>query len=170
MAETKITYGSDVALGVTDWATTLLTQEWATSALFDNSTSQFDDVLVGGIIEGDTVTGVIAAGESFDIYIVGRYSAGANDFGGGIDALLGVSVEEVEDVDFVKANLKLLVSIQVEPTAPDVDQGYHWGPISVEQFFGRMPQFFMLLLHNNTGASLGASSDVNTVGITYTST
>lgn len=169
MAETKITYGSDVALAVTAWTTTLLTQEWATSAIFDNSSSLFADVLLGGIVEGDTVTGVITAGESFDIYIVGQYSGTATDMGGGIDALLGAANEEVKDVAFVKANLKLLVSVQVEATTPDVDQGYHWGPTSVEQVFGRMPQFFMLLLHNNTGASLGAGSDVNTVGITYTS-
>ena len=168
MAETKMNYGGDVALAVVDWATTLLTGEWATSAIFDNTASLFMDVEVGGIIEGDTVTGVIAAGESFDIYIAGQSSETATHFGGGIDALLGAAAEQTEDVDFVKANLTLFESLAVEPTAPDVDQGYRFGPMGVAQFFGGiMPKFFLLLLHNNTGASLGGSSAVNTRGITY---
>jgi len=171
MAETKITYAADVALAVTAWDTTLLTGEAATSAIFDNSSSNFMDVLLGGIIEGDTITGILAAGESFDLYIAGQYSDTATDMGGAIDALFGAAGEEVEDVSWVKANMTLLKSIQVEPTAPDVDQGYHFGPISVAQFFGGvMPKRFILLLHNNTGASLGAGSDVNTQGITYTTT
>lgn len=168
MAETKMKYGGDVALAVTAWVTSLLTQEWATSAIFDNTASLFMDVEVGGIIEGDTVTGIIAAGESFDIYILGQFSETATDMGGGINALLDAAAEQVEDVDFVKANLTLLVSLLVEPTAPDVDQGYTFGPIGIAQFFGGvMPKFCMLLLHNNTGASLGPGSAVNTRGITY---
>lgn len=168
MAETKIKYGSNVSLGVSNWVTSLLTQEWATSSIFDNSSSLFDDVLIGGIVEGDTATGVIAAGESFDIYIIGQYSATVTDMGGGIGASFGAANEVTEDVAFVKANLILVTAISVEPTAPDVDQGYQWGPMGVAQFFGGvMPHNFMLLLHNNTGASLGAGSDVNTVGITY---
>jgi len=171
MAETKIKYGPDVALAVVDWATTLLTGEWASSAIFNNTTTLFMDVEVGGIIEGDTVTGIIAAGESFDIYIAGQTSETATHFGGGIDLLLGAAAEQLEDVDFVKANLTLFKSVRVEPTTPDVDQGYRFGPMGVAQFFGGiMPKFFLLLLHNNTGASLGVGSAVNTRGITFDTT
>jgi len=168
MAETKIFYDTDAAIVVTAWTTTLLTGEAATSAIYDNTTTLYVDVLVGGIIEGDTVTGILAVGETFDIYIAGQYSETATDMGGGIDALFGAAGEEVEDVSWVKANMTLFKSISLEATTPDVDQGYHFGPIGVAQFFGGiMPKRFMLLLHNNTGASLGGSSDVNTTGVTY---
>lgn len=171
MAVTQITYATDAALAVTAWTTTLLTGEAATSAIFNNTSTLFMDVLVGGVIEADTVTGVMAAGETYDIYIAGQYSETATDMGGGIDALFGAAGEEVEDTSWVKANLDILKTINLEITAPDTQQGYHWGPIGVAQFFGGvMPKRFMLLLVNNTGASLGSGSDVNTTGITYTTT
>ena len=169
MAETKITYGSDVALAVTEWDTTLAAGEFATSAIFDNTTSLFMDVLLGGILELDATTPV--AGDTMDIYIVGQYSATATDMTGAIDALLNAATEEVEDESFVKANLILLASVSVESAVPATAQGYHWGPIGVAQFFGGIcPQKFMLILHNNTAGTMAANPDVNTVGITYTST
>ena len=168
MAETKITYGSDVALAVTEWDATLAAGEFATSAIFDNTTSKFMDLLLGGVLELDATTPV--AGDTLDIYIVGQYSATATDMTGAIDALLNAATEEAEDVAFVKANLQRLVTVSVEATTPATAQGYHWGPIGVAQFFGGvMPQKLMLILHNNTAGTMAAGPDVNTVGITYTS-
>ena len=112
----------------------------------------------------------MAAGETYKIYIAGQYSETATDMTGGIDALFGAAGEEVEDVSWVKANMILLKTIELEVTAPDTAQGYHWGPLSVAQFFGIMPKRFMLLLVNETGASLGTGSNVNTTGVTYTTT
>ncbi len=168
MAETKITYGSDVALAVTEWDTTLATTQFATSAIFDNTTSLFMDVLVGGVLELDATTPV--AGDTMDIYVLGQYSGTATDMTGAIDALLNAATEEAEDTAFVKANLILLVSISVEADTPATAQGYHWGPIGIAQYFGQMPQRFMLLLHNNPAGTMAANPDVNTVGVTYTST
>ncbi len=169
MAETKITYGSDVALAVTEWDATLAAGEFATSAIFDNTTSLFMDVLLGGLLELDAATPVV--GDTMDIYIVGQYSGTATDMTGAIDALLNAATEEVEDTAFVKANLILLASVAVEATTPATAQGYHWGPVGVAQFFGGvLPQRFMLILHNNTAGTMAAGPDVNTVGITYTST
>ena len=166
MAEQKIKYGSDVALTIAAWTTTLLAGEWATSSIFDNTTSLFEDVLLGGIIELAATTPLV--GETLDIYIIGQYSGTATDMTGGIDALLTAAAEQVADVDFVIANLKLLVQIDVEATTPAIAQGYQWGPESVRAIFGEMPQRFALLLRNNTGAALAAGSDVNTVGVTHT--
>ncbi len=168
MAETKIKYGSDVALAVTEWDATLAAGEFATSAIFDNTTSLFMDVLVGGLLELDASTPV--AGDTMDIYIVGQYSGTATDMTAAIDALLNAETEEIEDTAFVKANLILLASVSVESAVPATAQGYHWGPIGVAQLFGGiMPQRFMLILHNNTAGTMAAGPDVNTVGITYTS-
>ena len=167
MAVPNITFGSDVALAVTAWGTSLAPGEFATSAIFDNTSSLFMDVFVGGILELGATTPV--AGDTLDVYISGQYSATATDMTGGIDALFVAATELVEDTAFVKANLILLRSVSVEATTPATAQGYHWGPIGVAQFFGGiMPQRFMLTLHNNTDGTMAAGSDVNTVGITYT--
>lgn len=167
MTTNKIAYGADAALAVTAWGTGLAAGEWATSAIFANGSSLFVDVLVGGVLELDATTPV--AKDTLDVYLCGQYSDTATDMTGAIDALLGAAGEEVEDVSFVKANLILMASVNVEATTPATAQGYHWGPISVASFFGgTMPKNFMLLLHNNTAGTLAAGSDVNTIGITYT--
>jgi len=167
MAETKITYATDAALAVTAWSTGLTTGLTATSAIFDNTSTKYVDVLIGGVVEIATTT--VAAGESLDIYISGQYSETATDMGGAIDALYGAAGQEVVSTSFVRENLIIAVSIQPEAATPDTAQGYHWGPLSVAGLFGgTMPKRFMLALHNNTGASLAAGSDVNTTGITYT--
>ena len=124
---------------------------------------------MGGDIAADTTTGTLAAGESLDIYVVAQYSDTTTDIGGAIDAALGWGNEEAEDVAFVKANMRLLTSIQLEGTAPDTTQDYHFGPIAIAQFFGGVvPKEWGLCLHNNTGATLGSGSTANYFGITYT--
>jgi hypothetical protein len=166
MATTTPNRAADSALTVTAWTTTLAAGEYASSALFDSSALM--DALVGGVIEADTVTGVMAAGETFDIYVMGQYSATATDLGGAIDTNMGADGEESEDVAFVKANMILVKSISLEATAPDTAQGYHWGPRALAAYFnGVIPRAFLLVLHNNTGASLGSGSNVNVEGITY---
>jgi len=167
MAEVKIKYDTDAALAVTEWDTTLATTQFATSAIFDNRTTLYVDVSIGGIVQLDDTTPV--AGDTMDIYIVGQYSATATDMTGGIDALFDAATEEAVDVAFVKANMPLLVSVAVEAGTPATAQGYHWGPLSVAAAFGgMMPEQFMLVLHNNTAGTMAASPDVNTIGITYT--
>jgi len=170
VAVTKITYAADEAIAVTEWDTTLAAGQFATSAIFDNTSNLYIDVLVGGILELDATTPV--AGDTMDIYIVGNYDTDtATDMGGGIDALLDAATEETEDEAFVKANLTLFTSVSVEAGTPATAQGYHWGPLGVAQFFGGvMPKKFMLILHNNTAGTMAANPNVNAVGVTYTST
>ena len=168
MAITKITYAGDAGLAVTEWDATLAAGQWATSAIFDNASTLYVDVLAGGVLELDATTPVV--GDTMDIYVAAQYDKDlAGSMGGGIDALLVAAAELVEDVAFVKANLILVKSVSVEATTPANAQGYNWGPISIAQFFGGiMPQKFMLFLHNNTAGTMAAGPIVNLVGITYT--
>jgi len=169
MAELKIKYATDSALAVTEWDATLAAGQFATSAIYDNTSTLYTDVLVGGVLELDATTPV--AGDTMDIYIAGQYSETATDMGGGIDALFDAATEEVVDTAFVTANLVLFAVVSVEATTPATAQGYHWGPVSVASAFGGiMPKRFMLVLHNNTAGTMAAGPDVNTTGITYTST
>jgi len=169
MAETKITYAADAAIAVTQWSTGLAAGQFATSAIFDNTSSLYIDVLVGGIIELDATTPVL--GDSLDIYIGALYDKDVTTTpGGGIDSLMdpGTPAEEVEDTDFVKANLILFKSVQVEATTPATAQGYQFNPQGCARFFGGvMPQKIYFLLHNNTAGTLAAGSALNAVGVTY---
>ena len=157
------------AIAVTLWSTGLAGGEFATSAIFDNTSTNYIDLLVGGIIELDATTPLL--GETLDIYIGALYDeATTTTAGGGIDALLdpGTPAEEVADVDFVLANLILFKSVSVEATTPAVAQGYVFNPTACAQFFGGiLPQKIYFMLHNNTGGTLAAGSVLNSVGITY---
>ncbi len=170
MAETKITYGADVAIAVTQWDTGLAPNQWATSAIVDNTANLFIDMLVGGLIELGATTPVL--GDTLDIYVGALYDKDVTSTpGGGIDSLMdpGTPAEEVEDVDFVKANLSLFKSISVEATAPAIAQSYAFNPTAVAQFFGGvLPQKIFFMLHNNTAGTLITGSALNSVGITYT--
>lgn len=169
MAVTTTTYATDVALAVTEWDATLAAGQYATSAIYDNTSTNYIDVLVGGVLELDATTPV--AGDTMEIYVVGQYSETATDMTGGIDALFDAATEEAADTAFVAANLILLTVVSVEATTPATAQGYHWGPVSIASAFGGiMPKRFMLVLHNNTAGTMAAGTDCNTTGITYTST
>lgn len=170
MAVTKVTYAADSALAVTEWDATLAGGEYATSAIYDNTSNLYMDVLVGGVLELDASTPVV--GDTMDIYIVAQYDTDtATTMTGGIDALFDAATEEAADTAFVKANLILFESVNVEELTPATAQGYNWGPKGVAQFFGGVvPQKWMLVLHNNTGGTMAAGPVVNTVGITYTTT
>lgn len=169
MATTNIAYSADAAIAVTQWGTGLAAGQWATSAIFDNTSTLYMDLLVGGIIELDATTPVL--GDTLDIYVGALYDKDTTTTpGGGIDSLMdpGTPAEEVEDVDFVKANLILFKSVSVEATTPAVAQGYQFNPVAVAQFFGgTLPQKIYFLLHNNTAGTLAAGSALNSVGVTY---
>ena len=106
MAETKITYGADVAVGVTAWSTSVTAGLTANSAIVDNTANLFMDLLVGGIIELGATTPVI--GNSLDIYIGALYDKDTTTTaGGGIDSRMDIGTPAIEtvDVDFVRANM-----------------------------------------------------------------
>ena len=170
MAETKITYAADAAIAVTQWGTGLTSGQFATSAIFDNTSTLYLDVLVGGIIELDATTPLV--NETLDIYVGALYDKDTTSTpGGGIDSLMdpGTPAEEVEDTDFVLANLILFSSISLEATTPATAQGYQFNPKGVAQFFGGvLPQKIYFMLHNNTSGAIAAGSALNAVGITYT--
>lgn len=174
MAVTKITYSSNNSVVASNWES-LAADAWATLPDVDNTTNLFVDVLVGGQIDLDTTTGVIAAGESFDIYVAARFDKDVTtSYTGGIDTAFGANDNTLTtDVEFNNLNLIFLTSVAVEATTPDVSQGYNWGPISLAQCFGgHLPQHWILVGHNNTGGTSTAATSttaVNYVGITYTS-
>jgi hypothetical protein len=168
MAETKVLYSVDTPIAITLTAP-LTTGLFRASAVVDNGTTLYMDAQVGGMI-GSLGTSW-ALGDTVDIYLVPTYSDTATDVGGGIGALLGNGdADEVEDTDFVKANLILIATVSPEVTAPTTDQDYHWFTGSIAQYCGGvMPKKWSLLIHNNTGGSVD-SGNLSFRGITYTTT
>lgn len=169
---TGIVYSADAAITATNWES-LAADSWATLPIVDNTSNLYIDMLVGGQIDLDTTTGTITAGESFDIYVSAPYLQGTTTtITGGIDTAFDQNNASLtEDTEFNPLNLIFLTSVSVEATTPDVSQGYNWGPLSIAQAFGGiMPQKFVLVGHNNTGAtttSATSTTAINTVGITY---
>lgn len=169
-----ITYAADAAIVASNWES-LAADAWATLPAYSNA-SNYVDLLVGGQIDLDTTTGTIAAGESFDIYIAARFDNDVTtSYTGGIDTAFGANDSSLtEDTEFTPLNLIPFWTVNVEATAPDVSQGYNWGPIAVAPFFGGiLPQDFILVGHNATGATTTAATSttvINVVGIQYTST
>ncbi len=173
---TKITYASDEAIIATNWDA-LASDAWATLPAFDNTTNLYLDVLLGGKIHFDTVTGIILATDSFDIYLSALYDKDvASSYTGGIDALFTANDASLtEDTEFNPLNLKFLTSVRPQATTADTEQSNNWGPNAVAGLFGGvMPQKFILVGHNNSNDAVlkAATSDhvVNAVGITYTHT
>ena len=174
MTTTKIAYASDAAIVATNWDS-LASSDWATLPLFDNTSTLYIDVLVGGKIHFDTVTGTILAADSFDIYVAALYDKDvASSYTGGIDTAFTANDSSITvDVEFNPLNLKLLAVVKPEATTADTEQSYNWGPYGIASLFsGLMPQKFILVGHNNSNDAVlaAATSDhvVNVVGITYT--
>ncbi len=176
MTETKITYAADAAIVATNWDS-LASDDWATLPVFDNTTSLYVDVLVGGKIHFDTVTGIILVADRFDIYVSALYDIDvASSYTGGIDTAFTANDATIAaDVEFNPLNLKPLASVKPEATTPDTEQSYNFGPYAIAGLFGGiMPQKFILVGHNNSNDAVlkAATSDhvVNVVGVTYTHT
>ena len=109
MAETKITYGADTAIAIT-LTGPLTTGAFRSSANFDNATSLYMDVLVGGMI-GSAGTSW-AAGESVDIYVMANYSDTTTDIGGARDGAYALGDgAQVADTDFILANCTLMKAL-----------------------------------------------------------
>ncbi len=174
MTTTKIAYAADEAIVATNWDA-LASSDWATLPAFDNTVNLYIDVLVGGKVHFDTVTGVILASDSFDIYAAALYDKDvASSYTGGIDTAFTANDTSIAiDVEFTPLNLKLMAIVKPESTTEDTEQSYNWGPVSIAGLFGGiMPQKFILVGHANTNDALlaAATSDhvVNAVGIHYT--
>ena len=164
-----IAYAADSAITASNWES-LAADAWATLPVYQN-TGGYDDLLIGGQIDLGVTT--IAAGESFDIYVSAKYDVDvASSLTGGIDTGFGANDSSLtEDTEFTPLNLRLLTSVRVEATSPNVSQGYNWGPLAIAPLFGGvLPEEIVLVGHNNTGATTTASVSttvINVVGITW---
>ena len=163
MATISISYAADEAIVSTN-LDALASSGWVSLPSVTNAVNKYVDGLVGGQIHFDTATGTILAGDSVDIYISALTDSDTSTTGsGGIDLLFAAGdITLTLDTEFTPLNMKLIAVVKPEATAPDTEQTYNWGPVSVAAAFGGlMPEIWFLTVHNNsTDAVLDAGENV----------
>ena len=164
MAETNIKYASAVNLTLTSWGTGLADTQIGATAIVDNTSNLYVDVIVGGLFEIGATTP--AAGDYINVYVYGSYDTGTSSaLTGGIDGLFtGADEEEVDGTDLILTHMPLITTLEAESNI-----GIHWGPTGIAQFFGGvMPPKWGLVMENQSDSTMAAGSLVEYIGITYT--
>lgn len=122
------------------------------STAVDNTTDLALDCLVGGLIE----TGTVSGNKQVLIYVAGSVDGGTTYSGKSGANAIGAS-----DAGFTRADPTDLKLIGILPT-PTSSLVYSFGPYSVAQAFGgNMPDHWVLVVFNDTGASLSATGGNN---------
>jgi hypothetical protein len=151
MADIKIEYGTQEALAITlaslASSTSLLTGRESTAV--NNATLKATDYLLSGKIRVGTTPTV---NTRIEVWCVGQFEATPAwpDTFTGSDA--GVTLTG----DGIKASIvRWAANLQVDSTTSDRD--YYFGPVSVRDLFGSIPERFLLFVTHNTGVALNAT-------------
>ena len=152
MSTVKPLYASPTTITITQAG--LTNNSYRQSTVFDNSTTRYEDGLLGGSIQvGTTPTDKT----TIEIFLYGtfdgtNYTAGCS----GTDSAYTADGEE--------GLLPLVAIIYVDTTS---NQDYVWGPISVAAAFGGvMPQKFGVVVQNKSGVTTHATGTNNVVKFT----
>lgn len=153
---TNISYQSiATAIAITS-ADALGDGAWASSALVDNQTNLYLDVLWGGSLQVGAVTVV----GSIDFYLVGswdgvEFTAGA---AGGDAAITWGTTSNTH----VNGEFDLIHVSNISVAATDDNSDIKFGPFAVAPYFGGiMPLEWAVVLENNTGLALHATGTNN---------
>lgn len=159
MAESKIKYATASALTWTPES--LANGSYDASAVVDNTSNLYADVLVGGKI---TTGASPSSGGVLTIYAYGswdgtNYTAGVSGSDGGTPNAGEESLIQLYRV----------ATIVVDATS---NHTYEWGPVSLAQVFGGvMPPKWGLAVYNGSGVALnatGGNHETKYTGVTYT--
>lgn len=166
MAETKLKYNNiATAVAITSFDS-LGNGAWCSSALVDNQTNLFMDVLIGGSLQ----TGTVTTDGTIDLYVAGSWDG--VEFTGGVDAGDGVITWGTTGNTTVNGEsmLRFLGSINVD--ANDDNKDMVFGPFSIAAAFGGvMPLEWCIVVENNIGDTTnatGANNHLEYTGITFT--
>lgn len=169
MAVSTITYSSPATVTIT--YTSLADGGYQEStAVNNNSTTNYIDCLVGGLIR----IGAVSADGTIQIYAYGSYDGTEYTAGmTGTDNTIAWGTDGRTGVDSYN-NLPLL-GVVVTDALDDVDSSSEYipfGPYSIAQCFGgTVPTKWGIVVKNSTGAAFHAtqtSSECQYIGVTYT--
>jgi len=164
MATTTINYGSwaDVTITLASLATSATLLAGREATVIDNTSTKAVDYLVGGhIATGTSPTDL----KSIRIYAFADITS-TTEYGEptGADAALTFNDEESRD-----SNLRLLHVISTDDTS---DQLYQWGPFSIADIYGSVPQKIGFWVTHDTGVNLnstGTNHQISYIPIKYDS-
>jgi len=153
MTTATINYGTATALtlgtaSLGDSPTFVLGRE---STEIDNTTNKFMDALVEGFV---TVGTTPTVDKEIRVYAWGSHTAlssAAKDTLDGLD-----SGETLESPGVRDGILVRIATMRVDATTSDI--AYHFGPVSLAQAFGQMPQYWGLFVTHNTVAALNSTA------------
>ena len=142
----------------------------SSAALNNNSSTNYVDCLVGGIVRVGTLG---ATGGSISIYAYASYDG--TEYTGGLDSADGTVTWGTTPSTSIVDGYQALVLLGVVGTEnADDDKYVRWGPFSIAQAFGgTVPPKWGIVIKNNTLAALHAtqtSSECQYTGVTFTST
>ena len=153
MATATINYGTATAItcSTASLATSSDFRAGRESAEIDNTTNKYLDALVEGFVTTGTSP---TADTEVRIYAWGSHtSLGTNSKGvlGGADSSKTVSTEGVRDSFLVR-----IATVQMDTSTTGFT--FDFGPVSLAQAFGQMPQYWGLFVVHNTGVALHATA------------
>ena len=131
----------------------------------DNTTSLYLDALVEGFV---TVGSTPTADTEIRVYAWGSHTSlgtTAKDVLDGTNSAETLASEGVRDSFLVR-----IATMQVDSTVSN--RTYNFGPVSLAQAFGQMPQYWGLFVAHNTGVTLNATGTNHVfqyTGITFDS-
>lgn len=165
MATTNISYQAiATAIAVTS-ADGLANGGWCSSALVDNQTNKYVDVIFGGSLQSGTVP---VGGGKIDIYLAASWDG--TEFTAGADAGDATITWGTTGNTHVGGEKDLFLVKVINVDASDDDTDIVIGPFSVASYFGIMPLEWCVVIENNTGAALhatGTNNHLEYTGIEY---
>lgn len=165
MAVTTVTYSSATSVTITP-ASLADGAYRESSAVNNNSTTNYIDCLVGGLVR----VGTLSATGSISIYAYGSYDG--TEYTAGVSGTDGTITWGTTGRSGVLGYQELPLLGTVITDLTDDDDYKTWGPFSIAQAFGgSVPPKWGIVILNSTGAAFHAtqtSSECQYTGVTYT--
>ena len=144
MATTSQLYSAWTALTIT--LASLANGSWRESTVIDNTSTLYDDILIGGTITTGTTP---TANTAIEVYFYAL--ADGTVYTGGASGTDAAYTADGEELLFPVCQI-----INVDATS---DQGYVFGPVSVRAAFGgAMPSKVGVIVKDATGVALNATA------------
>lgn len=165
MAVHNIKYASSSALTITmaSLATSATHISGRESTEIDNTSNVYVDALLEGFV---TVGTTPTIDTTIRIYVWGSHTALSTT---AKDALDGAdSAETLNSEGIRNLLLKRAATLQVDETVSN--QTYYFGPLSIAELFGEMPQYWGVFVAHDTGVNLnstGSNHEIKYTGIEF---
>lgn len=167
MATHKIAYAAvgTVTISLASLATSATFVAGQESAVVDNSTNLYDDVILGGVIRVGTTPTV---NTQILVFAFAPYDLDAPTYP---DVMDGTdSVETLTSVGIGQGFLRLAAALSVDATTSNRD--YYFSGVSLASVFGgTLPKKWSLFVAHNTGVNLNATGGQHVIkytGVNYT--